>query len=188
MNNYTIEVDGIGPVHFVRSKRAKRIIISVHPFSNVRVAVPQRISLAKAREFVSFKTDWILKNLDRMKDIEQRYESAFQHFADIDEASAKKVLVGRLKVLAKENGFTYNKVSIRNQRTRWGSCSAKNNISLNMKLVRLPNNLIDYIILHELLHTRIKNHSRYFFLELDKLVGNSRILRSRLRDYCIGIL
>lgn len=188
MNQYTIEIDGIGPVLFVRSKRAKQLSISIKPFSGVRAAVPYRISFKKAEEFVCLKSDWILKHLDRMKEIEQRHESASRHFADIDRASARKILTGRLKCLAQEHGFVCNKVSIRNQKTRWGSCSAKNDISLNMKLVRLPDDLIDYIILHELLHTRIKNHGRYFFAELDKLVGNAREMRSRLREYGVGLL
>ena len=68
----------------------------------------------------------------------------------INKEEAKVKLGKRLSELAKEHKFQYNKVSIRNQRTRWGSCSSKNNISLNMKLLHLPDQLIDYILLHEL--------------------------------------
>jgi len=98
----------------------------------------------------------------------------------IDKADAKKTLVDRLYHLAQEHGFTFNNASVRNQRTQWGSCSQKNNISLNIKLVLLPKELIDYVILHELVHTRIHNHSKKFWDELDSYMENSKIMAKRL--------
>jgi hypothetical protein len=79
-------------------------------------------------------------------------------------------------------------VSIRNQTTRWGSCSAKGNISLNLKLVALPPELFDYVILHELVHTREHNHSARFWRELDKYVENGKAKAKALREYGVGIL
>jgi len=96
--------------------------------------------------------------------------------------------MSRLNNLTKKNGFTYNRVFIRNQKTRWGSCSSKNNINLNVKLIRLPDELIDYVILHELVHTGIKNHSKAFWTELDRLVGNAKKMQSRLKEYGLGPL
>jgi predicted metal-dependent hydrolase len=78
-----------------------------------------------------------------------------------------------LEELAKIHSIKYTRASIRNQKTKWGSCSAKNNISLNINLVRLPDELRDYVILHELVHTRFKNHSKMFWAELDRFVGGS---------------
>ena len=96
-------------------------------------------------------------------------------------------MTSRLNRLAKEHGFTFNRVSIRSQKTRWGSCSRNNNISLNIKLVLLSEAMVDYVILHELVHTRIYNHSKEFWLELDKYVGNSKATASRLRRYGLGL-
>ena len=106
----------------------------------------------------------------------------------IDKVKAKKKLTNRLKQLAVQHGFTYNKVYIRNQKTRWGSCSHKNNISLNMKLVLLPEELVDYVILHELVHTRTHDHSKRFWAELDKYVGDGKAMAKRLRKYGLGLL
>jgi hypothetical protein len=72
---------------------------------------------------------------------------------------------------------------VKNQKTRWGSCSEKNNINLNANLVLLPDELIDYAILHELVHTRVKKHSKRFWDELDKLVGNAKKLDQKLKKH-----
>ncbi|MGB6012105.1 MAG: M48 family metallopeptidase, partial [Desulfobacterales bacterium] len=77
------------------------------------------------------------------------------------------------------------RVFIRNQKTRWGSCSSKDNISLNVKLVRLPETLMDYIILHELVHTRVKNHGKKYYAALDRIVGDRKSLASELKQYSI---
>jgi hypothetical protein len=106
----------------------------------------------------------------------------------IDKVMAKKKLTSRLKQLAVQHSFTCNRVTIRNQNTRWGSCSHNNNISLNMKLVLLPEELMDYVILHELVHSRIHDHSKRFWGELDKHVGNGKLMAKRLRKYGLGLL
>ena len=102
-------------------------------------------------------------------------------FQSINKDDARKRITERLHFLAGEHGFTCNHVTIRQQKTRWGSCSPKNNISLNIKLVLLPEALLDYVILHELVHTRIHNHSRKFWTELDKYVTDSKVMAKRLR-------
>jgi predicted metal-dependent hydrolase len=93
------------------------------------------------------------------------------------------MLVERLAELARRHGFAYNRVFVKNQRTLWGSCSSTNNINLNANLVRLPDELRDYVILHELVHTRHRNHSRAFWAALDRLVGDGKGLQRRLRQY-----
>jgi hypothetical protein len=186
-NSRIIEVDGIGLVLFEHSNRAKRVNISVKPFNGVRVAVPDGLSFKKAKGFVHTKADWINKHLDRMKQYERASKIASES-PDIDRAKAKRKLTGKLRYLAKKNGYSYNRVFIRSQKTRWGSCSHKNNISLNVKLVKLPDELMEYVILHELVHTRIKNHSRDFWTELDTLTGNGKRLSARLKEYGFELL
>ncbi len=187
-NSNTVEIDGVGPVLFERSKRAKHVNISVKPFTGVRVAVPDGLSFKKAEEFVNTKTDWIQRHLLRMKLYEEESRLALDTSVDIDRSRAKRKLTRRLKHLAGKHRFTYNRVFIRNQKTRWGSCSHKNNISLNMKIIRLPEELMDYVILHELAHTRVKDHSNDFWSELNRLVGNGKGMASRLREYGVGLL
>ena len=181
----TIEFDGIGQILFERSKKARHINISVKPFKGVRVAVPYGVSYDKAKQVAKSKKSWIQKHLDKMKQMEKEHEVLSKNLTEIDRVEARKKLVSRLNELSGQHGFSYNKVFMRNQRTRWGSCSAKNNISLNMKLVRLPDEMIDYVLLHELLHTRIKNHTNDFWAELNRLVIDAKTKSKELNKYNI---
>src|SRR4030042_5985704 len=149
-DSQTVQIEGIGAVLLERSTRARRIIITVRPGRGVRVAVPRRTSFKSALEFVRVKKSWIKKHLARIQQYEKQKKDFSEIFFAIDKTAARKKIIGRLNELARQHGFTYKKVSIRNQRTRWGSCSGKRNISLNMKLVALPQELSDYVILHEL--------------------------------------
>jgi predicted metal-dependent hydrolase len=181
INDNNIEIDGIGLVHFTRSRRARRIIISVSPAKGVRVAIPSRSSLQKALEFVQVKKRWIQKHLALIAQIDRRKQASGVHLQTIDTAAAKNKIIARLQHLAGEYGFKYHRVTVRNQKTRWGSCSPANNISLNIKLVLLPDALLDYVILHELVHTRMHNHSKKFWTELDRYVKDSKSMAKRLR-------
>ncbi len=97
---------------------------------------------------------------------------------------AKKLLPVSLYELANKFGFQYNKVTIRNNRRNWGSCSAKNNISLNLQMMKLPDELIDYILLHELVHTEIKNHGPEFWFRLNSITGGkAKILAKQVKQY-----
>ena len=95
---------------------------------------------------------------------------------------AKDYLPLRVKALAAKHKFEYKNVAIKNAKTRWGSCSFDNNINLSLHLMRLPNYLIDYVILHELVHTKIKNHSRNFWQLLDIVSGNAKKLDREVKD------
>lgn len=96
---------------------------------------------------------------------------------------AKHVLPKRLEELAQRFSFKYNKVTIRNASTRWGSCSGENNISLNLHLMRLPEHLIDMVLLHELCHTIEKNHSKSFWDLLDKVCDNVLTKKKEMKAY-----
>lgn len=97
---------------------------------------------------------------------------------------AKKLLPPKLSELALKNGFQFNKITIRNNKRNWGSCSSKNNVSLNLQMMKLPDDLIEYILLHELVHTKIKNHGPLFWQKLDELTNfKARELSKQVRKY-----
>jgi predicted metal-dependent hydrolase len=184
----TVQVDGIGPVLLERSARARRIIISVRPRRGVRVAVPARVPFERALEFLFNKKTWVRRHLARLECEEYRRRALDDSFTVIDLPAAAAKLKARLRHLASRYGFDYNRVSVRQQRTRWGSCSQNNNISLNVKLVMLPPELLDYVILHELVHTRVHDHSRRFWAELDRYVGDAWALSLLVRQRGIDLL
>lgn len=98
-------------------------------------------------------------------------------------AQAKVILPPRLKELADEHGFTYNRVTIKNNISNWGSCSVRGNINLNLRLVTLPQPLQDYVMLHELCHLREMNHGPKFHALLESLCPDHRKLEKELRQY-----
>ena len=186
--NQTIDLPGIGPVLISPSRRAKRLVLSLRPFKGVRLAVPVGVSREQATAFLVSKHPWLAHHLPRIRRLEAELAARAGEAPAIDRQDAARRLGGRLRELALRHGFVYNRVTIRNQRTRWGSCSAANNISLNMKLVALPPELVDYVLLHELLHTRIKNHGPAFWAELERLAGGARAKRARLKEYHLAVL
>ena len=173
--NKYINYPEIGNVLFEKSRKAKRVIISVKSPSYIRVAVPRFISIKRAESLVFQKLDWIRKQ-----------QSKYLKKVNINELTKSASLEDKLKVrkqvehLADKHGFTFSKITLRNMSTRWGSCTAKNNISLNIGLIALTDELKDYIILHELVHTRIKNHSKEFWDELGNFIPNPKTLNRKL--------
>jgi len=102
---------------------------------------------------------------------------------DVMRWEAKIYLPKRLKELADKHGFRYENVSIKNASTRWGSCSSVNNINLNLHLMRVPEHLIDYVLLHELAHTVVKNHGDKFWLLLEQCYPNCKKADKEMNNY-----
>ena len=100
---------------------------------------------------------------------------------------AKQFLPARVKELAVKYNFNYNKIFIKNIKSRWGSCSKKGNVNFSLHLMVLPEELIEYIILHELAHTIEHNHSKNFWAVLNKIYGNAKTVDRKLKNYRIGM-
>lgn len=96
---------------------------------------------------------------------------------------AKVYIIKRVTLLAKEYNFTFNKISIREQSTRWGSCSSQKNLNFNWKLILAPSYILDYVIIHELAHTIQMNHSKAFWDIVEEIIPNYRDCRKWLRTY-----
>ena len=176
--NYLVEHPEVGTIKYIGNNRAKRIIVSIKP-EHVRVVIPKRQSFKNAQQFVESRLEWIKTNRQSM-DLQLQKK---KKLPEIDRKVARKILCRRIGELAQLHNFVYNRVSIRKQKTRWGSCSSKNNINLNANLLHLPSELMDYVLLHELVHTRVKDHSKDFWNELNTIVPNARQVDRRLKDY-----
>jgi predicted metal-dependent hydrolase len=180
-------IDGIGEVLVEHSMRARRLRITVRP-SGVRVAVPMGVALSRGMSFALANKEWIRGHLLRIDTIAMVHaESAKGIEVITNRKKAREKILKRLDELSERYGLPYRRVMVRNQKTRWGSCSERKTISLNIKLARLPDELMDYVIIHELLHTRIRGHAREFWRALDALVGDARRLRKELKSYCLDL-
>jgi predicted metal-dependent hydrolase len=100
---------------------------------------------------------------------------------------AKRHLPQKLSELSRKYNLPFNKVVIKNNKSRWGSCSSKNNINLSLHLMRLPDHLIDYILIHELVHTVHRNHSKKFWKDLEKYYPDAKKADRELKDFRIDI-
>lgn len=183
----TIVLDGVGPVLFEKSRRARRIGLTVRASRGVRVAVPARVSFDEARAVALSKLDWIKQTLARVERAKDRCSEAALAAERIDRRDARAHLAGRLATLAEEHGFTPGRLSVRSQGTLWGSASPSGRIQLNVRLTVVPLDLADYVILHELVHTRVRGHGPAFWAELGRHCPDVRRRQARLREYSLAL-
>lgn len=175
-----VEIPGLGWVRFCPSRRARRAGVRVAPFDIPQVTIPRGMSFRTAERKTVEIRPWILKQMQRNRAREEARLALGPPTSELDTAQARRILTGRLEELSAAYGFSTAGVSIRNQKTRWGSCSAGNRINLNIQLVVLPAELRDYVLLHELVHTRTKHHGPEFWAELEGYVSGARNLRKKL--------
>ena len=163
----------IGEVTFRKSARGRRVAIRVHPVRGVTVSVPTFVPYAAAMAFFKMKRQWVLDAVRRQKDRLKDTPVASSSEIEALRRQAKSELPQRLAELAARYGFLYNKVTIKHNSSNWGSCSARNNINLNLNIVRLPKVLQDYVLLHELCHLRHHDHGHAFHLLLEHVLTDN---------------
>ena len=169
----------VGAIQIVPKPKIRSIKITITPFRGVQVIIPSRLSKREAERFISKKQVWISKTLVKARETEIQSREFFRSIGAVSPTLIRKTLSSRLDDLSGQHGFAYGKLSIRNQKSRWGSCSSKNNISLNRKLYFLPSELSDYVLLHELAHTVQKNHSKAFWNILYDILGETETIQAR---------
>ncbi len=175
----------LGDITISCTRRSTRTTISVRPSGEVRLSFPPYISQRKALAFLDSKIEWIRSSRAKYA---ERTASPTLSKQDVERlrAEAKATLPTRVTELAEKFGLKYGRVTIRAARTKWGSCTARGDISLSLYLMTLPEHLRDYIIIHELCHTVHHNHSPRFHALVDELTeGHERELAKELRQYTI---
>ncbi len=110
-------------------------------------------------------------------DVQSAIKTSLQIFY---KAKAVEKITPRIKKWSKTTGLSYNELKFLNLTKRWGSCTDSNNIIINIETVKLPFSLIDYVIVHELVHTKIKNHSKEYWAEVSKHIGNWKELDEKI--------
>ncbi len=176
-------LDGI-KILYKKHPFSKNIRISVKPDGRVLVTMPKNTSFLRAKEFVLKNKDWIKERVSKSTPKTRENKAVIEERRKL----APKILPKRLDELARKYGFKYAKVFVKNQRTVWGSCSYRNNINLNLNLVALDSEFIDYVLLHELTHTVHKNHQKAFYDLLTKNMPNALDIQKRLKKIKISAL
>ena len=160
-------------------KRTRQITLRVRD-GEVVVTTPPRIRRSFIEDFIRSKTDWITDKLRIMSGMQRlRKESAAERRKH--RVQALRIVNEKIAKLNAHYNFTYNKIAIRDQRTRWGSCSSRKNLNFNYRIVFLPDELAEYLVAHELCHLAQMNHSQAFWDLVRETIPDYQRLRAELR-------
>ncbi len=173
------------PVRLIRSRR-KTAAIEIRQDLSVLVRAPQRMPLPEIVSFLEEQAGWIEQHrekmrirMERQKQIPRFTQKEIRQLAD----QACEVIPQKVSYYAKCLGVTYGRITIRNQKTRWGSCSAKGNLNFNCLLMMTPEEVINYVVVHELCHRIEMNHSKAFWAQVERILPDYRQSRKWLKDH-----
>ena len=168
----------------IRSSR-KTMSLEIKADGSVVVRAPLRLSEAKIQKFVEEKQEWILKNLEKIQKRDAQKENV-QKLSALErqhlQNKACVVIPRRVAYYAEKLGVSYGKITLRQQKTRWGSCAANGNRNFNWLLILAPPEVLDYVVVHELCHRREMNHSQAFWKEVEKILPDYRERQKWLKD------
>lgn len=178
----------LGEVECVRSARSRSIRLSVKPSGAIRLSYPTFAGRERALAFLDSRIAWIEATRRRLAARQSEIPHISRDEVERLRTAARRTLPEKTAALAARFGFKYGRVTIRASRTKWGSCTSENNLSLSLFLSALPDHLQDYVIIHELCHTVHHNHSAAFHALADRcLGGNEKLLNRELRSYRIPL-
>ena len=174
------------PVQVIRSKR-KTMAVQVTTDCKVIVRVPFGVSDRNIQDFITRHRGWIVqKYMEASVRKKQSQQSDIPLYESLDSRTKKRIketITEKVRDYSQIMGVTVGRVSIRNQKTRWGSCSSKGNVNFNYRLYYMPESLLNYVVIHELAHRKHMNHSPRFWEEVSKYCPDYRECRKQLRDY-----
>ena len=167
---------------FRRYKLSRKLKLIVQSDATIVVSAPMRFSEKRAEKFMHEKADWLL---ERIKFFEKQNDNKLIKTTRADylkrKEKVRKIISQKLKEFNEHYNFAYKRVSVRNQKTRWGSCSKDGNLNFNYRLIYLPDKLFDYVIVHELCHLKEMNHSIRFWNLVAKTVPDYKAIRRELK-------
>lgn len=171
---------------WVKSNR-KTIAIQIKEDGRVVVRTPYSMSRVKAEQFIEERRDWILKNQKALKEKQDQKMMITQEMRKAGVEKAMEIFPKRVEYYARLMGISYGRITIREQKTRWGSCSGKGNLNFNWKLTLMPPEVLDYVVVHELAHRREMNHSRDFWKIVEQVLPDYQERRKRLKELSVSL-
>ncbi len=158
--------------------------LQVREDGSVRVHAPFFVSDREIHRFVEEKSDWISKTLAKMKAKQQAVQELprlTRSEEKLCREKARQKLEERTAHFARQMGVSYGRITIRDQKTRWGSCSSAGNLNYNWKLILAPEDILDYVVVHELAHRKEMNHSPKFWKEVENILPDYQARRDWLK-------
>lgn len=184
MENHIQLKDQKVPYVLRRSKRAKKMRLAIYCDGSFVVTAPEGLDFSRIEDFIFEKAEWVLKKLRITK--KNGCSLVFARFGKREykklKEKAYRLAENKVCEFNKIYGFKYNGISIRNQKSRWGSCSRKGNLSYNYKITLMPEDLADYIIVHELCHLKEFNHSKNFWNLVAMAIPDYRERRRKVKN------
>lgn len=170
-------------ISVIRSRR-KTIALQIREDGSVLVRAPYWMTNAEISSFVKDKKDWIRRHLDKLGENVNNSPGTFLSEAELRSLAerAAEAIPSRVAFFARKLGVTYGRITIRCQRTRWGSCSEKGNLNFNCLLMKAPKDVLDYVVVHELCHRLEMNHSSRFWAEVAKVLPDYKASEKWLRE------
>lgn len=170
------EDEQLGKIIIRKNKRSKSIRIKVDGCGNVTITIPSWMPYKGAMLYLSSKRkqvkEAVVRARKRLSSVtEESGSHSIEQQIELWRKEAKEKIIPRCQLLAKKYDLSPNSIRIKHNTSNWGSCSHKGNINLNLHLVRLPEDLRDYVILHELCHLKYMNHGVEFYRLLESLYG-----------------
>ncbi len=168
----------------IRSNR-RSVSLVIDADARLTVRAPYRMPDRAVAEFVASKQKWIEKHLEQMRQRAENRAAAPTFTKEEREAllrRAMEIIPVKVAHFAKIIGVAYGRITIRNQKTLWGSCSTKGNLNFNYMLAALPDEVVDYVVVHELCHRKEMNHSPKFWAEVEKVVPDCKRIRKWLKE------
>lgn len=157
--------------------------LAVYCDGSVVITSPFGVQQSLIEKFLADKKQWVWDKIQFFKSVDSKAIRTFSHNDYLENKDKALALVHeRVQFYNKVYGFSFNKIFIKNQKTRWGSCSCKQNLNLNYKIVFLPQKHRDYIIVHEMCHLKEFNHSRKFWALVEKVFPNYLDIKKELRN------
>lgn len=168
-----------------RSRRARYMRLTIYPGGTLVVTAPPWCSTHRIERFLAEQAAWIAEKLEALKEMRPLPRAGRREYLALREA-ARRTIRDRVQFWNKRFGFPYGRVAIKNHRSLWGSASVKRNLNFNFRLVLLPPELLDYVVVHELCHLKEQNHSAAFWSLVRSALPDYRALRNELRRYRAG--
>ena len=186
ITEYKLEDAGREMLITVKRSSRKTLGREVRENGEIFARIPEKLSDRSLKSFIEKERDWIIKKSELVK--WEREHRQTTNATPVQELTSEEIenisqkIVDRVRFYQKKMGVTVGRVAIRNQKTRWGSCSSAGNLNFNWRLVLMPPEILDYVVVHELCHRKEMNHSRAFYNVVASVLPDYKVQEKWLKE------